>query len=338
MSLLSAANRPDKVIGLYISWWTMNYPARLGTLISEAKEYQINTFVCDFRSDKDSYRLNLKKIKDAGYYTVARIVVFEEGKGADYKAAEDSSNWQEKLALAKKAKQIGFDEIQWDYIRFSDSGWADPRKKEIVEKFLQDARQAVDIPIGVDVFGSVAYQPHLLIGQDLSRMANYIDAASPMLYPSHFMRDYKRMGHPYETMLEGSMMAKRKLVNKQVRLIPYIQGFPMNMSYAKLSLKDYIKAQIKAVEDANTDGFYVWHAANEYQTTFAAIQELGKLYAEKPKPTAEVLQTVTTFQEVTPDNSTLVHLPSVSATSSESAHSTPVQEKGFLSVITFGML
>lgn len=336
--LLNAVARPDKLIGIYISWWTMNYSDRLAKLIKEGRDHQINTFVCDFRADGKAYRKNLNQIKKNGYYAIARIVVFEEGKGADYRSAEDSGNWNEKLALIKKAGEIGFNEIQLDYIRFADSGWADPRKKEVVEKFLQEARRAVEIPIGVDVFGSVAYQPHLLIGQDLARMADYIDVVSPMLYPSHFMYDSKRMGHPYETMLEGSLMAKKKMVDKPVKVIPYIQGFAMNMKYSGLSLKDYIKAQMRAVEDAQTDGFFVWEAANNYAQTWAAIREHGRLYQRQTKSGEEIDSLLEAFQATGNIRNKIVALPEVSVDSESIIPAQNAEEKPWWSFLTLGML
>ncbi|GBR76131.1 hypothetical protein NO2_0732 [Candidatus Termititenax persephonae] len=268
----------------------MNYPERGAALLQQAKEASVNTVVCDFNGANPAYLKNFNRAKELGLYRIARIVVFEEGLGATYQTAEDPKNWQHKLALSKQAEDLGFDEIQYDYIRFSDRGTADPRKKDIIGKFLQDARATVKIPIGADVFGSVAYQPHHIIGQDLTRMSPHLDAVSPMLYPSHFYGDRLRLSNPYRTVLEGSTLGMNKIHGYQVRMIPYIQGFAMNMGYANISLYQYIKEQIRACEDAGTDGFFVWHAGNEYATTFAVLKDYGALYQKPPLPKTEIYQ------------------------------------------------
>jgi hypothetical protein len=302
----TAADKPSRLIGLYISWWTMQYPARLDQLIKDAKQYQFNSFVCDFRKETPMVVSNLKKIKAAGYYAIARIVVFEEGVGASYAIAQNEAHLKDVFALAKRAQELGFDEIQYDYIRFSDKGSADPKKTEIITNILKEARQEVQIPVQIDIFGSVAYQPHRIIGQDLRLMKEHVDAVCPMLYPSHFDNDRMRMGDPYTTMLEGSLQTKAKVADRKVRVIPYIQGFSMRMSWSGLSLKDYIKEQIRAVEDAGTDGFFVWHAANDYSATFAAIAEYGQLYNRPALSEESIFQKLSPYG-YTPTNSRVVN-------------------------------
>lgn len=291
----TAAAKPERLVGLYISWWTMQYPARLNKLVQEAKTHQFNTFVCDFRKETPAVVQSLKNIKAAGYYAIARIVVFEEGIGASYAVAQNAEHLKEVYALSKRAQELGFDEIQFDYIRFSDRGSADPKKKEIITNILKEASAEIQIPLQIDIFGSVAYQPHPIIGQDLRLMKEHITAVCPMLYPSHFDNDRMRMGNPYTTMLEGSLQAKAKVADRNVRVIPYIQGFPMRMSWAGLSLKDYIKAQIKAVEDAGTAGFFVWHAANDYAATFAAVDEHGLLYKDPELTEEQIFQKLAAY-------------------------------------------
>lgn len=281
---------PGKLYGVYISNWTMNYPTRCLPLLTNAQAASLNTVVCDFEGTNKTYLENFDKAGELGFYRIARIVVFEEGLGATQQTAEDPVNWQKKLELSKQAEELGFNEIQYDYIRFSDRGSPDESKKEIIEKFLTEARATLNIPIGIDVFGSVAYQPHHIIGQDLTRLAPYIESVSPMLYPSHFYGDKQRMGNPYRTMLEGSTFGKDKVDSAGVRMIPYIQGFAMNLSYANMTLADYIKEQIRACEDAGTDGFFVWNAENDYSTTFAVVKAYGELYKNPAKTQTEIYE------------------------------------------------
>ncbi|MDR1997029.1 MAG: putative glycoside hydrolase, partial [Candidatus Margulisbacteria bacterium] len=132
--------RPDKLYGIYVSVWTMNYPARCLPLLEQARAVSLNTLVCDFQEANAVYLKNFQRAGELGFYRIARIVVFEEGLGATYQTAADPVNWRQKLELSKAAEQLGFDEIQYDYIRFSDRGTPDPRKKEIIERFLSEAQ------------------------------------------------------------------------------------------------------------------------------------------------------------------------------------------------------
>ncbi len=281
---VSVQARPDKIKGVYISIWAMYTPAKVKRIVDEGKKYGINTVVCDFKGAGKNTLESFHYAKKQGMYTIARICVFEEGVGATVKTAEDPENWNKKIAWGREAERLGYDEIQYDYIRFEDAGYADPKKKQIVEKFLKDAKAALSVPMGIDIFGSVAYQPHRVIGQDLGSMSDTIDAVSPMLYPSHFFKDTKRMSEPYETMLEGCTMAKRQINGRPVRLIPYIQGFAMNLSYAKMNLKQYIIAQLKAVDDAGAAGYFVWNAASDYRSTWAALAEMNGQQVEAMTP------------------------------------------------------
>lgn len=271
-----AVSRPDRIKGVYVSIWAMYTPQKVKRIVEEGKKVGINTLVCDFKGSSPKYLESYRTIKKENMYSIARICVFEEGIGATVATAEDPVNWNKKIAWAREAQKLGFDEIQYDYIRFEDAGYVTPKKKEIVEKFLKEAKAAVNIPVGIDVFGSVAYQPHRVIGQDLGTLSDIIDAVSPMLYPSHFFKDPYRMSRPYETMLEGCTMANKQINGRPVRLIPFVQGFAMNLSYAKMNLKDYIIAQLKAVDDAKTAGFFVWNAASDYRSTWQAMEEMSK--------------------------------------------------------------
>ena len=268
--------RPDKVEGVYISIWTMGVPQKFKHIVDRSVENGLNSIVCDFEGSSRLYKSNLDYAKAKGLYCIARIVVFQDGVGATIQTFQDPINWNKKIAWAKEAESIGFAEVQYDYIRFADTaaGSAE-KKKEIIEQFLKEAKASVSVPVGIDVFGSVAYQPRQSIGQDLARLANIIDVVSPLLYPSHFDLDKKRMSQPYETMLEGCLMAKKQLTGRPVRLIPFIQGFPLRLSYSGMNLKDYIIAQLKAVKAAGTDGYYIWHAGNDYTRTWEALKELN---------------------------------------------------------------
>jgi len=264
------AAKPFKLYGIYLNSWVMNSSKNFQQLLLQSKKYGINTFVCDYLGEKNSiYLNNLQLAKKNGIYCIARIVVFQDGATAE--TIKDKTNWSQKLQLAQKAEKIGYDEIQFDYIRFADVGKPNSQKKYIIGDFIKEAGNKIHIPIQADVFGSVAYHPHNIIGQDLGYFSNLLSAACPMLYPSHFFLDKMRMSRPYFTMREGCTLAKKQIGSRPMRLIPYIQGFDLNLHYSKMELSDYIVAQIRAAEDAKTNGFFVWHAGSDYRATWQAL-------------------------------------------------------------------
>lgn len=263
---------PTKIYGIYLNSYVMRSTKTFNDLLTNAKKHRINTLVCDYQSEKTgSYLQNLNAAKEQGFYLVARIVVFEDGATAE--SVKQEANWLKKQEYAKQAEKLGFNEIQFDYIRFVDSGVPDKRKKVIIGDFLKEAVVHLKIPVQVDVFGSVAYHPHNVIGQDLNYFADIVDAVCPMLYPSHFFLDKMRMSKPYFTMHEGITLAKKQIGYRPVKLIPYIQSFPLNVSYAGLTVPEYVIEQIKAVKDANADGFFIWNAASDYRDTWVALKK-----------------------------------------------------------------
>ncbi|MFC1517771.1 putative glycoside hydrolase, partial [Candidatus Margulisiibacteriota bacterium] len=181
------AERPENVRGVYVNVWTMNAPAKFYSIVNNSLENGLNAIVCDYEGKSSkAYRQDLAYAKREGLYCIARIVVFTDGVGATFKNVRNPENWSQKQQWAKDCEKLGFSEVQFDYIRFADTGSHTDKKKEVVEEFLTEAKNNLGIPVGIDVFGSVAYQPRHTIGQDLNRLANIVNVVSPMLYPSHF--------------------------------------------------------------------------------------------------------------------------------------------------------
>lgn len=270
----SAAERaaPEKIYGIYLNSYVMRTPKVFSEIIANAKKHRINTLVCDYEGQQSgNYLQNFNLAKEEKFYLVARIVVFQDG--ATTTNIRDEKNWLKKQGYAKQAEKLGFNEIQFDYIRFVDAGRPDKNKRVIIGDFLKEAVVHLNIPVQIDVFGSVAYHPHDVIGQDLNYFADIIDAVCPMLYPSHFFLDKMRMSKPYFTMHEGITLAKKQIGYRPVKLIPYIQSFALNVSYSGLTVPEYVAEQIKAVKDAKADGFFVWNANSDYRDTWAALKK-----------------------------------------------------------------
>ena len=193
----------------------------------------------------------IKQVKDAGYYVVGRICTFEdtplakahpewaitnadgtllELNGAYWPSAYSRDVWQLKVGLALEAVEMfGFDEIQFDYVRFPDfiSEGADLKnelnesKAQAIQRFLTYACDVLhdhDVYVGADVFGEVANDYVAPYGQYWPAISTVVDVISGMPYPDHFASYYTASSgwyryyeHPYRTIYEwGLHVAERQ--------------------------------------------------------------------------------------------------------------------------------
>lgn len=257
----------------------------------------------------DDYRAILDDLQSKDIYTIARITTFQDSTAArtypklalkntsggiwqDYKGVTwlDMTNpevWKLVAAQIKEAADIGFDEVQLDYIRFPSDGNlksiayynfpSGSKRTAILENFYSYLRQDLadlDIPLSIDLFG-LTYQRHpenpsydMGIGQFLPDAAQYFDYISPMVYPSHYRSPYAGCANPVlcpyaivnKAMKEGAaiMASSTNPVIGSSR--PWLQDFNLGAVYTA----DRVKAQIKAAEDNNVSGWLLWNASNNY--------------------------------------------------------------------------
>jgi hypothetical protein len=190
--------------------------------------------------------------------------------------------------IAEAAAMSGVDEVQFDYIRFPAEGGARKanylhRKKgvskvDIICEFLKEVRARVapyNTSVAVDIFGVTAWQSKVDIdnlGQDLRKMAQYIDVISPMLYPSHFHAGYDGFANPgaepYYFIHTGVVQAKKLLSGEAAALVPWIQGFDLHSPNFGTN---YILEQVRACKEEKISGFLIWNAGNNYSVSFAAL-------------------------------------------------------------------
>lgn len=243
----------------------------------------------------------LKELKQKGIYTIARIVVFQDpylasqrpdialkAKGGgiwhDFKglAWVDPTQqlvWDYNLDLAKEAAQIGFDEINFDYIRFPSDGnikqivYANldnatfEGKAGAISKFYQYLNQTLTFyPVftSADMFGMVLWRSDgLNIGQRFEDAVDNFDYICPMVYPSHYPPNFEGFTnpaqHPYEIVYRSLVRAKDKL-GPRTQLRPWLQAFDLGAVYTP----DKIIAQKKANTDAGGYGWLLWNASNRY--------------------------------------------------------------------------
>jgi LysM repeat protein len=246
----------------------------------------------------------MSSFKKRGVYTIARIVTFKDsplakaypdiavktGSGEIWQDREGANwldpflkpAWDYNVQIAVEAARLGFDEIQFDSLRFPVSGQGGtPHFSQEVTKdsrvaaiagFLSVARGQLS-PLGVKVsaktFGYACWRKDdSLIGQDIERMAQYLDVLSPMLYPSTFdngIPGYKfAVAHPYEVVYESAARAVKRVKWLSCAVRPWIQDFQDYRFDKRAYGREEIQAQIKGCFDAECDGFLVWNPQVNY--------------------------------------------------------------------------
>ena len=256
-------------------------------------------------SSKDKIRKIQKFVsqcRENGIYPVARIVVFKDPvlarhrkdlviKKANGAVYYDRSGlpwvdpysktvWKYNVDIAIEAISMGFEEVQFDYVRFpaisSSIKLVYPHNKNHISKeddiqaFLRYATGRIHkygVKVEVDVFGLVlSAENDLGIGQRLEKIATYADCICPMVYPSHYRKGSYGIAdpdaHPYETISKCIKDGKERLaaVNSNCILIPYLQDFTL---YHHYGVKE-IQQEKKALYDNKIKQWFMWNAANVY--------------------------------------------------------------------------
>ncbi len=203
--------------------------------------------------------------------------------------------WDYTVQIAREAERAGFDELNFDYIRFPSDGnmkniaydfcdfkYKDPPSGKIPEdgpmgkaeqlenffKYLSDNLKDINRPLSADLFGMVTVNTDdLNIGQVLEKAAPYFDYLAPMVYPSHYpagFNNYKNpAAHPYEIVYQAMTEASRRLIaasSTPQKLRPWIQDFDLGAVYTA----EMVNLQKKAIYDAGLSGWMVWDAGNKY--------------------------------------------------------------------------
>jgi hypothetical protein len=267
----------------------------------------------------------LAEAKKRGIYTIARVQLFSHDnviadKHPDW-AVKDLSNgevyadypgpgiryayldptnrnlWDYNIQLGVEAARMGFDEINYDYVRFSDwygdlstykdrLGFSQPIDPatdpntlyQTIEDFMKQAHQAINgagAYFSVDVFGRVMLGPSMPIGQDITRMAPNADYVCPMPYPSLWWPGYLGLdnptAHPYEVILGTMQNGDAFFQNKYGMVRPWLQDHtdPWQGNRVVEYGPAEVRAQIKAVDDyGKASGWMLYDSANAYRGAF----------------------------------------------------------------------
>lgn len=249
-------------------------------------------------NDNSSYKSAIDKIKDAGIYAIGRIVVFNDVHyGKDHPedcisstassrlwpSAYSRGAWYYNVELAKEAvKEMGFNEIQFDYVRFPEDAYNmsikgnsdfknkyDEEKAEAVQNFLfyaTDQIHKVGAYLSVDVFGECSGEYVTAYGQYWPAISNIVDAISSMPYTDHFGRSVDTWTNAYQTVYNWAKgaAARQKEIPTPAVARTWITAY--DTPYWKPTViynASKIEDQVKALYDAGLDGgFITWNSAS----------------------------------------------------------------------------
>jgi hypothetical protein len=230
------------------------------------------------------------KMRFRNIYTICRIVVFKDPKlaaGRPDLAVQDKYGgpwstgawvdpysqevWDYNLAVAEAAAKAGFNEVQFDYVRFPSDGNTStalyPHKDgrtpgEVIDGFLNYAREKLaryNVFISADLFGLTASnQGEMGIGQKVLSIAQHTDYISPMVYPSHYNTgEYKIKdpeSNPHDIVYKSLADFKKVTKGEPAKLRPWLQDFSLRVKYTP----GMVRAQIDAAHELGIDEWLLW--------------------------------------------------------------------------------
>lgn len=261
----------------------------------------------------------LEEMRQSGLYRIARIFVFQDPvyaranpdqavlrpdgklwadrKGVVWVDPASKKAWRYNAEIAREAYERGFDEVQFDYIRFPSDGnmstvryskydGAAPMRTVIGEffRYMHRELETKGIPVSYDLFGFVTWHTHdLSIGQMLVDALPYGTAISAMVYPSHYppgtLGFANPAAHPYEIVADSLRKANELYDQRDqecaenvpspilpcgARLAhhrPWLQAFDLGAEYTP----EMIRAQIRAARENGAKGWLLWNARNVYK-------------------------------------------------------------------------
>ena len=275
-----------------------------------AKEYSITAYNTAINSN-ESYKSAIQKIKDAGIYAIGRIVVFNDvhyGKDHPEDCISSSASsrlwpsaysrgaWEYNVELAKEAiLTMGFNEIQFDYVRFPEDAYNmsvkgntdfknkyGEEKAEAVQNFLfyaVDEIHKFNAYLSVDVFGECSSEYVTAYGQYWPAISNIVDVISSMPYTDHFGRSVDTWSNPYKTVYNWAVGAAKRQTEIPTPAIARTWITAYDTPYWKPTVTydaSKISDQVQALYDAGLNGgFITWNSSsnlnkyNQIKSAFA---------------------------------------------------------------------
>jgi hypothetical protein len=258
------------------------------------KQFDVESFMEQLRQDNIYPIARIVVAKDKHVYKVHPDWFFKEADGSVWKAKgnvawadlRNRGYWDYILDIAEEAVEMGFREIQFDYVRWPSSGdgavskiannlpsTGEFERSQVIVEFLAYARErlgALGIDLSADLFGIMGTaKDEQNVGQQLELMlSSNIHAISPMMYPSHYGKNTYGFpvpdAEPYGTILQSSKdhLVRMEAVQSQVILRPWLQDFTVNKDI-KYGIKE-VQAELKALKDLGIKEYLFWNAGNKY--------------------------------------------------------------------------
>ncbi len=242
-------------------------------------------------------------LHDKGIYVIGRISSFQDSylvrTKPQYAVTDKAGNvwkdhkkiawldvgakpvWDYLVLIGQESYNYGFDELNFDYIRFPSDGnmldiaypFSQGKVKSVALKeffsFLDTTFHEKGIPISADLFGmTTSNNDDLGIGQVLENALVHFDFVSPMVYPSHYPATFlgfaKPATRPYEVVkfaMDSAVKKAELATTTPSKLRPWLQDFSIGgVTYTP----EMVRAQIKATNDAGLDSWMLWNASNIY--------------------------------------------------------------------------
>lgn len=266
--------------GLYVPNRQANSLDYIRSIVTRGRPLGVNMLVIDAHPFGAHIprvsREVLDYLKKERIYIALRIVCFQDG----LKKLPVPDEYMKRLnGLIEAAAASGVDEVQLDYIRFPDGApyYSLAAKYDFIDRVLRGARAAADargVKLSADLFGRVVFNRDDIIGQKVENFAKYTDVIYPMLYPSHFTGDTFRLANPGETIRDGTERGLTRVRGTRARIQPFIQAFPYNIGWARVSIEKYVELQVAAAESTAARGWVAWNARGEYEPVFRALENL----------------------------------------------------------------
>lgn len=258
-------------------------------------------------NDNSLYKAAIDKIKEAGIYAIGRIVVFNDTHYAKdhpedcinstgWPSAYSRNVWYYNVELAKEAaREMGFNEIQFDYVRFPENAYNlsiakadfknkyDEEKAEAVQNFLFYATDQIHkegIYLSVDVFGECSSEYVTAYGQYWPAISNIVDAISSMPYTDHFGRSVDTWTNAYQTVNNWAKgaSARQKEIPTPAVARTWITAYDTPYWNPKVIYNaGKIEDQVRALYDAGLDGgFITWNSAS----SLAKYEQIKSAFAK----------------------------------------------------------
>ena len=271
------------------------------------KEYSPTNYDKAF-NDYEEYKANVKKAKDAGLYLIGRITTFKDSyfvndhnevaitnssggpfshNGSYWPTAYNRLVWEFNVELAKEAvTEIGFNEIQFDYVRFPDrtttlerngtinlNNTYDEEKAQALQTFIMyacDEIHSVGAYVSIDVFGESASNYVTAYGQFWSAISNVADVISGMPYPDHFNAHEYGISEvvwtvPYKLLNEWSkyVVSKQEIIPTPAVVRTWIQTYNTTKEPSVVYDSNKVSDEIQALYDNGLKGGYMtWNSGS----------------------------------------------------------------------------